>query len=60
MLLGESLPTISAESCGRKGSVEVYDDTWSVVDQPHILPNNLGAVEIEGLAYTISLSTVFW
>lgn len=34
--------------------VEVYDDgndTWSVVEQKHIPPNNLGAVEIEGRVY---------
>ena len=36
---------------GDPGSVEVYDDeksTWSVVEQQHIPPNKLGAVEIEG------------
>ena len=38
------------------GSVEVYDEknnTWSVVDQPHIPPNNLGAIEVEGSVYFI-------
>ena len=36
--------------------VEVYDEaanTWSVVPQKHISPNNLGAVEIEGRVYFI-------
>ena len=36
--------------------VEVYDEaanTWSVVPQKHIPPNNLGAVEIEGRVYFI-------
>ena len=46
----------TAEPCGRTGSVEVYDEknnTWSVVDQPHIPPNNLGAIEVEGRVYFI-------
>ena len=46
----------TAEPCGGPGSVEVYDetnDTWSVVDQPHIPPNNLGAIEVEGSVYFI-------
>ena len=37
-------------------SVEVYNErtnTWSVVPQKHIPPNNLGAVEIEGRVYFI-------
>ena len=36
--------------------VEVYNErtnTWSVVPQKHIPPNNLGAVEIEGRVYFI-------
>ena len=36
--------------------VEVYNEennTWSVVEQKHIPPNNLGAVEIEGRVYFI-------
>jgi len=36
--------------------VEVYDNkknTWSVVEQKHIPPNNLGAVEIEGRVYFV-------
>jgi len=44
------------QPCGGPGSVEVYDEknnTWSVVDQPHIPPNNLGAVEVEGSVYFI-------
>ena len=46
----------NAEPCGGAGSVEVYDEknnTWSVVDQPHIPPNNLGAIEVEGSVYFI-------
>ena len=46
----------SRAPCGGKASVEVYDDqndSWSVVDQPHIPPNNLGAVEVEGRVYFI-------
>ena len=38
------------------GKVEVYDEqnnTWSVVDQPHIPPNSLGAVEVEHSVYFI-------
>lgn len=34
----------------------MYDDqnnTWSVVEQTHIPPNNLGAVEIDGKVYFI-------
>ena len=36
--------------------VEVYseeNDNWAVVDQTHIPPNNLGAVEVEGKIYFI-------
>ena len=46
----------TAEPCVRTGSVEVYDEknnTWSVADQPHIPPNNLGAIEVEGSVYFI-------
>jgi len=42
--------------CGNPSPVEVYDEeknTWSVVEQKHIPPNNLGAVEIEGKVYFI-------
>ena len=42
--------------CGKRAAVEVYDEennSWSVVDQRHIPPNNLGAVEIEGRVYFI-------
>ena len=41
---------------GNPAPVEVYDeekDTWSVVEQKHIPPNNLGAMEIEGKVYFI-------
>ena len=42
--------------CDNPAPVEGYDeekDTWSVVEQKHIPPNNLGAVEIEGRVYFI-------
>jgi len=41
---------------GDSALVEVYDeqnDSWSVVTQDHIPPNNLGAVEVEGRVYFI-------
>ena len=41
---------------GDLASVEVYDEeknTWSVVEQKHIPPNNRNAVEIEGKIYFI-------
>ena len=41
---------------GSAGSVEVYDEqknSWSSVQQPHIPPNNLGAIEVEGRVYFI-------
>ena len=41
---------------GDPAPVEVYNEknnTWSVVKQKHIPPNNLGAVEIEGRVYFI-------
>ena len=41
---------------GSTALVEVYDEqnnTWSVVQQTHIPPNNLGAVEVEGRVYFI-------
>ena len=47
----------SGNTCGnRSTAVEVYDEeknTWAVVEQKHIPPNNLGAVEIEGKVYFI-------
>ena len=51
-----SIKSANGEPCGGAGSVEVYDEennTWSVVDQPHIPPNNLGAIEVEGSVYFI-------
>ena len=51
-----SINIFNCEPCGRADSVEVYDErnnTWSVVDQPHIPPNNLGAIEVEGSVYFI-------
>ena len=41
---------------GNPAPVEGYDEennTWYVVEQEHIPPNNLGAVEIEGRVYFI-------
>ena len=41
---------------GNPAPVEIYDEEnnkWSVVEQKHIPPNNLGAVEIEGRVYFI-------
>ena len=46
----------SGVPCGNPAPVEVYNEennTWSVVEQKHIPPNNLGAVEIEGRVYFI-------
>ena len=51
-----SIDRYNGEPCGGTGYVEVYDEknnTWSVVDQPHIPPNNLGAIEVEGIVYFI-------
>ena len=45
-----------AKPCGETAPVEVYDEennTWSVVKQSRIPPNDLGAVEIEGRVYFI-------
>ena len=44
----------SESSLCPSASVEVYDEennVWSVVEQIHIPPNKLGAVEIEGRVY---------
>ena len=41
---------------GGPAAIEVYNDqenAWSVVEQMHIPPNNLGAVEIDGRVYFI-------
>ena len=41
---------------GKTASVEVYDEqnnNWSVVQQTHIPPNNLGAVEVDRRVYFI-------
>ena len=41
---------------GNPAQVEVYDEeknTWSVVEQKHIFPNNRNAVEIKGKVYFI-------
>ena len=51
-----SLSESSFEPCGSSAAVEVYNDqgnAWSVVQQTHIPPNNLGAVEIDGRVYFI-------
>ena len=45
---------ITSSTCVNPAPVEVYNDknnVWSVVEQKHIPPNNLGAVEIEGRVY---------
>ena len=42
--------------CDNAAPVEVYDnanETWTVVQQKHIPPNNLGALEIERRVYSI-------
>ena len=63
--LGSSLFVVNNRLCvaggnsdfyGSRAPVEVYDEgtnTWSVVPQKHIPPNDLGAVEIEGRVYFI-------
>lgn len=38
---------------GRRGKNKPTPTTWSVVEQKHIPPNNLNAVEIEGRVYFI-------
>ena len=46
----------SVNLCGNPAPVEVYNEennTWSVVEQKHIPPNKLGAVEIEGRVYFV-------
>ena len=47
---------MSGKTYGNSTAVEVYDkenNTWSLVEQKQIPPNNLGAVEIEGRVYFI-------
>ena len=42
--------------CGAPAAVEAYNEennTWSIVEQNHIPPNNCNAVEIEGKVYFI-------
>ncbi|KAL9986415.1 hypothetical protein ACROYT_G000562 [Oculina patagonica] len=51
-----SIDTSFTVPCGNPAPVEVYNEennTWSVVKQTRIPPNNLGAVEIEGRVYFI-------
>ena len=51
----DSIRISVAQQC-QPAPVEVYDEvknTWSVVEQKHIPPNKLGAVEIEGKVYFI-------
>ena len=48
--------SFDGQPCGNVAPVELYNEvsnTWSVVEQDHIPPNNLGAVEIEGRVYFI-------
>ena len=49
-----SISSSKGEPYGNVASVEAYDEennTWSFVEQPHIPPNNLGAIEVEGRVY---------
>ena len=51
-----SFCTASYEPSGRSAAIEVYSDqenAWSGVQQTHVPPNNLGAVEINGRVYFI-------
>lgn len=51
-----SVESSSGNPCGSPAPVEAYDeenDSWSVVKQDHIPPNNLGAVEVEGRVHFI-------
>lgn len=51
-----SVGSSSGNPCGSPAPVEAYDeenDSWSVVKQDHIPPNNLGAVEVEGRVHFI-------
>ena len=52
----DSCDAFSVKPDGNPAPVEVYkeeNNTWSVIEQKHIPPNNLGAVEIEGKVYFI-------
>ncbi|XP_068692349.1 kelch-like protein 3 [Montipora foliosa] len=49
-------PNDPSEPTGSAAAIEVYDEqanTWSVVQQTHIPPNNLGAVEVGGRVFFI-------
>ena len=51
----------SFQLSGNRAAVEVYNDqenVWSVVEQTHIPPNNLRAVEIDGRVYFVINSFV--
>ena len=55
-VVGGNVSTNQGRPCGSPAPVERYDEvnnTWSVVKQNHIPPNNLCAVEIEGKVYFI-------
>ena len=54
-VVGGNVP-FNGRPYGNPAPVELYDEvnnTWSVVEQNHIPPNNLGAVEIQGKVYFI-------
>ena len=55
-VVGVNVSLSQGHPYGSSAPVELYDEennTWSVVEQNHIPPNNLGAVEIEGKLYFI-------
>jgi len=54
--LQSSLYAFNSSPAGDPAAIEVYNDqenAWSVVQQTHIPPNNLGAVEVDGRVYFI-------
>lgn len=53
---GGRFSDLERKKLGHPAAIEFYDEdsnTWSVVDENHIPPNNLGVVEIEGKVYFI-------
>ncbi|XP_067016074.1 kelch-like protein 12 [Acropora muricata] len=51
-----SMDEVFHSATGDPAAIEVYNDqenAWSVVEQTHIPPNDLGAIEIEGRVYFI-------
>jgi len=54
--LQSSMDEVYGSPAGEPAAIEVYNDhenAWSVVQQTHIPPNNLGAVEVDGRIYFI-------